>query len=105
MKRFNENIDMNRCYVTGITSGIIERHHAFGGANRTRSTFYGFVIPLTAQIHPNGAHRDDKACLKLTGKTVKEIDLGLKQECQRFYENELGRSREQFIKEFGKNYL
>ena len=105
MRRFNEDLDMNRCYITGIRSGIIERHHVFGGARRTRSTFYGFVVPLTAAIHPNGARRDDKACQDLTGMTIKELDLQLKQECQRYYENTLGRSREQFIEEFGKSYL
>ena len=104
MKRFNEDIDMNVCYITG-RSGMIERHHVFGAANRTRSTFYGFVVPLLAEIHPNGARRDDKACNKLTGMSVKKIDTELKKQCQRFYENEIGKSREEWIKEFGRNYL
>ncbi len=80
-------------------------HHIFGAANRTRSTFYGFVIPLLAEIHPNGAHRDDKKCKELTGKTIKELDLELKQACQRYYENELGKSREEWLKEFKRSYL
>ena len=105
MHRFNEDIDMNACYITGIRSGIIERHHILGGPNRTRSTFYGFVVPLTAAIHPNGARRDDKACHELTGMKTKDLDLKLKREAQRWYENELGKSREEFIEEFGRNYL
>lgn len=105
MKRFNEDLDMNKCYVTGISSGILERHHVFGAANRTRSTFYGFIVPLLAQIHPNGARRSDKECLRLAGMTTKEVDIKLKQRCQEFYENELHKSREEFIQEFGKNYL
>lgn len=105
MRRFNEDIDMNACYITGIRSGIIERHHILGGPNRTRSTFYGMVVPLTAAIHPNGARRDDKACQELTGMKIKDIDLKLKREAQAWYENKLGRSREEFIKEFGKNYM
>lgn len=105
MKRFNENLDMNKCYITGISSGILERHHVFPAANRTRSTFYGFVVCLTAPIHPNGARRDDKICKKLTGMTIKELDLKLKRDCQKWYEEELGRSREEFIEEFGRNYL
>ena len=105
MSRFNELLDMNKCYVTGISFGIIERHHVFGAANRTRSTFYGFVVPLVAAIHPNGARRDEKTCKKLTGMTVKQLDLKLKQDCQTWYENELGKSREEFIEEFGRNYL
>ena len=105
MKRFNEDIDMNTCYVTGISSGIIERHHVFCGAYRTRSTFYGFVLPLTASIHPNGSRRSDKDCKRLTGMTIKQLDTKLKQKCQEYYENELGKSREEFISEFGQNYL
>lgn len=105
MKRFNEDLDMNRCYITGIRSGIIERHHIFPAANRTRSTFYGMVVPLTAVIHPNGARRDDKACQELTGMKTKDIDLKLRREAQRWYENTLVRSREQFIEEFGRSYL
>lgn len=105
MKKFNENINMSACYITGMTKGIIERHHVFGAANRTRSTFYGFVVPLLAEIHPNGAGRSDKACQSLTGASTKDIDRRLRQECQKFYEEELGKTREQFIEEFGKNYL
>ena len=96
--------DLNTCYVTG-QSGHIERHHIFGASNRTRSTFYGFVVPLLAQIHPNGSQRSDKECRRLTGMTIKQLDTRLKQECQKYYENELGKSREDWIREFGKNYL
>lgn len=96
--------DMNTCCITGRT-GHVERHHVFGAANRTRSTFYHFIAPLDCSIHPNGAYRDDKKCKELTGKTVKQIDLELKQYCQRYYETELKKTREQWIEEFGKSYL
>lgn len=99
---FTDNLRV--CAVTG-RSGHIEVHHIFGAANRTRSTFYGFVIPLLAEIHPNGARRDDKACKELTGKTIKELDTELKQACQRHYEEALGKSREEWRKEFGRSYL
>ena len=99
---FTDNLKI--CAVTG-RSGHIEVHHIFGAANRTRSTFYGFVIPLLAEIHPNGAQRSDKACQALTGKTIKELDLELKQACQRHYEDELGKSREEWLKEFKRSYL
>lgn len=105
MKRFNDGMDMNRCHITGIRSGIIERHHVFGAANRTRSTFYGFVVPLIAEIHPNGARRNDKRCQELTGMKTKDIDLNLRREAQTWYENDLGKTREEFIEEFGRNYL
>lgn len=96
--------DMNTCYITGLT-GHIERHHVFGGAYRTRSTFYGFVVPLLAEIHPNGAWASDKACKDFCGATLKQLDLHLKKECQRLYEGLPGKTRKSFIEEFGKNYL
>ena len=95
---------MDRCMITG-RSGRIERHHVFGAANRTRSTFYGFIAPLCAEIHPNGASASDAACKELCGMTLKELDLHLKRECQKIYEKRPGKSRETFIEEFGKNYL
>lgn len=96
--------DLRTCYITG-QSGHVEVHHVFGASNRTRSTFYGFTVPLLAPIHPNGAFKDNKQCKALTGKTLKEIDTCLKQACQRHYEEVLGKSREKWIEEFGKNYL
>lgn len=116
MKRFNQNIDMNRCYITGIRNGegyVIERHHVFYGyssKSRTKSTFYGFVIPLIAQIHPNGSMADEKVCQRMTGMSLKEVDLELKRQCQAFYEmpeenGGMGRSREQFMADFYKNFL
>lgn len=104
MKRFNEDIDMNVCFVTG-RGGKLERHHIIGQAYRTKSTFYGFVVPLLPCIHPNGSRRSDKESKRITGKTPKQIDLELRQAAQTFYENELGKSREDWIREFGKNYL
>lgn len=99
--------DFNKCAVTNIYKGArrIEVHHVFGASNRTRSTFYGFVVPLVAEIHPNGASASDKECKRLTGMTLKELDTHLKRKCQEYYENQLGKSREQFMDEFGRNYL
>ena len=88
--------DFNKCAVTHIYRGArrIEVHHVFGASNRKRSTEYGFVVPLVDVIHPNGAAASDKECLRLTGKTLKEFDLYLKQRCQDYYERILGKSRE-----------
>ena len=98
--------DLNKCAVTNIYRGArrIEIHHVFGAANRRRSTKYHYVIPLVAEIHPNGASADDKECKRLTGMTLKELDLRLKQTCQEDYERRHG-TREDFIREFGRNYL
>lgn len=99
--------DFNCCAVTHIYKGArrIEVHHVFGASNRKRSTEYGFVIPLIAEIHPNGASANEAECKRLTGLSLKELDLSLKRACQDHYENRLCKSREQFINEFGRNYL
>ena len=85
--------DMNRCYFTG--SSIVERHHVFPAANRTKCEKYGFVVPLRPDLHPNGVH---------AGPRAKEIDTILKERCQEYYEAHYG-TREDFRKEFGKSYL
>ncbi len=85
--------DMDHCIFTD--NAPVERHHIFGGANRKRSEKYGFVVPLRPDLHPNGV----QAC-----KDAKMIDDKLKKMAQTYYEEHHG-SREEFIKEFGKNYL
>lgn len=98
--------DFNKCAVTHIYRGArrIECHHVFGGAYRKRSTAYGFVCPLVDVIHPNGAAANNKECIRLTGRTLKELDLELRQHCQKYYEEHIG-TRERFVSEFGRNYL
>lgn len=85
--------DMDHCMFTGLAP--VERHHIFGGANRTRSEKYGFIAPLSPVLHPNGV---------FAGKDAKEVDLRLKTMAQTYYEEHHG-SREDFIKEFGKSWL
>lgn len=86
--------DMDHCVFTG--SPYIERHHVFGGYNRARSEKYGFIAPLRYDLHPNG--------IKADPEHKKEIDAYLKQQCQEYYENNIG-TRDEFIEEFGRNYL
>lgn len=85
--------DMNHCIYTG--SPYVERHHIFGGYNRSRSEEYGFVVPLRQDLHPNGVH---------ASQSGKLLDLKLKQMAQTYYEENIG-TREEFIKEFNKSYL
>lgn len=87
--------DLDHCYFTG--SPGVERHHVFGGANRSRSEQYWYVIPLHPTLHPNGVR------FKHTKENLK-IDDYLKQRCQKDYEKNHG-SRADFIKEFGESYL
>lgn len=88
---FTDNMDA--CYFTG--SPYIERHHIFGGSNRSRSEKYGFTIPLRFDLHPNGANASQAGRL---------LDTQLKQMAQTYYEEHYG-TREEFIREFGRNYL
>lgn len=94
MKRLKSILtdDMDSCYFTG--SKPVERHHVFGASNRKKSEKYGFIVPLSPTLHPNGVRSKDDG----------EIDLYLKQKCQAWYEANIG-TRSDFIKEFGKNYL
>ena len=85
--------DMDSCMFTG--NSPVERHHVFGGANRKRSEKYGFVAPLRPDLHPNGV---------FAGQSAKLVDIRLKKMSQEYYEEHYG-TREEFIKEFGKNYL
>lgn len=88
--------DLDRCILTGCV-GYVERHHVFGGARKGLSEKYGFIAPLRADLHPNGAH-----CT--WNEDIREIDLYLKTKCQQYYEDQIG-TREEFIREFGKGYL
>lgn len=85
--------DMDHCYFTG--SPVVERHHIFGGFNRHRSEKYGYILPVHPAYHPNGTQ---------AGPDWKEVDTKYKQWAQEHYEANHG-TREDFIKEFGRNYL
>lgn len=95
--------NMNRCIYTGYEDPIntpypqIERHHVFGGisSHRKASEKRGFIAPLRRDIHPNGVHAQ---------KGWQKTDLDLKQRCQRYYEEHYG-TREEFMDEFGGNFL
>ena len=72
----------------------LERHHVYGAANRKRSEYYGYVVNLCHDCHnepPNGVHHNAKNMLRLHQIYQAEF--------------EKSRSREEFMQEFGKNYL
>lgn len=85
--------DMDHCIFTGMSP--VERHHIFGGSNRSKSEKYGFVVPLRPDLHPNGV---------FAGKDARTIDKRLKEMAQTYWEQHIG-SRDQFREEFGKSYL
>lgn len=80
------------CYLCG-KYGDTQRHHVFQGAYRKKAEFHGYVVRLCMDCHtgPDGVHAN---------KTKR---IHLRQECQREYEQT--HTRDQFIAEFGRNYL
>ncbi len=88
--------DMDTCYITAMTDHT-ERHHIFEGLQgfKKKSEKYGFVVPLHASIHPNGAFLRDK--------NWKDLDHYLKRKCQEYYLENIG-TREQWYQEFGMFY-
>ena len=91
---FTDNL--NKCLVTSAMTGI-ERHHVFGGADRQKSEKYGFICPLHASVHPNGAYRTDKNWM--------ELDHWLKRMSQEWYIEvaQIG-DRGDWLREFGRFY-
>ncbi len=86
---------IGRCALCG-RYGCMERHHIFGGPNRSKSEKYGLVALLCHNCHnepPNGVHHNDENMLLLH-------QIG-----QRKWMKETGGSIKDFIAEFGKNYI
>lgn len=86
---------MRSCYICGTTRNI-ECHHVFYGPFREKSDKCGYVVDLCHSCHnepPNGVHFN------------KELDRGFKKMFQKKAMKENGWSKEDFIREFGRNYL
>lgn len=84
----------SECFICGNPD--TERHHVFfGSKNRQISEKHGFVVDL-CYIHHRGTYG-------VHGKYGHQLDLQLKQHCQREFEKT--HTREEFIKLIGRNYL
>ena len=85
-----------RCGRTGYPEPL-DHHHIFGGPNRKKSEKYGLVVDLChSSCHifgPMAAHNNA------------ETMRALRQFGQRKAMEENGWTVEDFIREFGKNYL
>lgn len=93
--RFDSQYPDRCCVACG--SPYTHLHHIFPGWGRRKiSDRYGFVVPLCACHHTGleGVHSNPN-----TG-----LDISLKKDAQAFFEANIG-TREQFIKEFGRNYI
>lgn len=93
--------DLSVCYITGDSGKnqkgmrAVVPHHIFGNAYKAKSEEYGFILPLRADWHTGqvySIHED------------KDLDLRFKRLCEDHYVNVLGKTKEEFIKEFGKWY-
>lgn len=88
-----------RCWLCGRNGSAdpLDKHHAFGGPYRKKSEKYGAVVYLchfSCHIFgPDAVHRNAETALKIH------------QYAQRKVMKEQGWTAEQFIHEFGKNYL
>lgn len=85
---------MGRCYVTGATEGV-EVHHIFGAADKAASEKYGFMIPLRRDWHTGSSYsiHEDAA-----------FSLEMKQACQAYYTGTLGKTEDDWRREFRKWY-
>lgn len=82
--------DMDHCMYTGNYG--VERHHVFSHTPRERKLCekYGFIAPLSPELHPNGTHRWNGA---------DAVDKDLRRRCNEYYIAHYG-TEEQFREEF-----
>lgn len=86
--------DKKECYICTATKGLHDHHVFHGTANRKKSEKHGMKVWLCQHHHTGGKHAVHNSRI---------TDLYLKKIAQRKFEET--HSREEFMKEFGKNYL
>lgn len=88
-----------RCWLCGRDGSWepLDRHHIFGGTYRKKSEKYGLVVYL--------CHRTCHIFGKKAAHNCAGTMLALKQYGQKKAMQEQGWTTEDFIREFGKNYL
>ena len=86
--------DLGKCFRCGRTTGKLDRHEIYGNANRQKSKRLGLWVVLCHQdCHLNGAHAQ------------KKIADALKQAGQVAAMKTYHWTKEDFIREIGRNYL
>lgn len=86
--------DLHKCFRCGRTTGKLDRHEIYGNANRQRSKRLGLWVVLCHQeCHLDGVHAQRK------------IAEALKQAGQVAAMKTYGWTKEDFIREIGRNYL
>lgn len=83
-----------QCYICHTEIGL-HRHHIYFGPNRKLSEADGCVVYLCQRHHtgPVGVHFN------------KKIDNTLKARCQAAWMDTYGKTKEDFIRRYGRNYL
>ena len=84
-------------YLQQRTSIFCERHEVFFGPNRQKSIKDGLVVFLTPEMH--------RSTIGVHGKSGHDFDLYLKKLAQKRWQEYYNKTTEDFIKEYGKNYL
>ena len=88
------------CFLCGAKHGEFHEHHIFGGnPNRKLSEKYGLKVWLCSDFTPNKCHKQVHE-----GAGTKELQAYLHREGQKAFEEVHG-TREDFMREFGRNYL
>ena len=87
------------CYLCGANGALdkLDRHEIYGGSNREKSKRLGLWVLL--------CHNDCHIFGPMAAHNNASTALRLKQEAQRRAMEAYGWSTEDFIREFGKNYL
>ena len=90
---------MRSCWLCGRngTADPLDRHHIFGGSNREKSERYGLVVDL---CH-HDCHIFGRDSVHLNADTMRRLHAYGQIKAMR----ENGWSIDDFIREFGKNYL
>ena len=90
---------MKKCFLCGRNGSAdpLDRHHIFGGPDRKKSEQYG----LTVYLCHNTCHIFGREAVHNNAENM----LYVKQYGQRKAMREQGWTVQQFINEFGKNYL
>lgn len=86
--------DEKACYVTSCTQGL-DLHHCLHGPNRKKADKLGLTVWLRHDVHM--ALHDRRGAFRT-------LDDDLKKVAQKAYEEKIG-TREDFLRDFGRNYL
>ena len=83
------------CFITGTTRNL-DLHHCIHGSNRKKADKHGLTVYLNHDVHMRlHAHQ----------KPFEGLDAKLKKVAQEAYMKHYGATVEDFIREYGRNYL